>query len=291
MYTQRPAEFTYHRPTSVDEAVELLAGGEEVRALAGGHSLLPLMKLRLSVPTALVDLRHVPGLDTIEEEDGGVRIGAMVTYTQIARSDVVDRVCPVLAAASHVIGDRQVRNRGTLGGSLVHADPGGDYPVVVKALGATVTARGAGGERQIACDDLCTGLFETSLQAGELLTSVFVPGTGNGTGAAYQKHRHPASGYSVASVAAVVSLAGGRCERVRLTVGGVTPVPQNADAAAGALASREPTPEAIAEAAGRVGEALTDPLSDTYSSGEYRIHLATVLARRALAQAVAQAGG
>jgi aerobic carbon-monoxide dehydrogenase medium subunit len=289
VYTQRPAGFAYHRPSSLDEAIALLGDGEDARPLAGGHSLLPMMKLRLAVPETLVDLGRVPGLDGIEREDGGLRIGAMTTYAEIARSELVAETCPVLAEAAHLIGDRQVRNRGTLGGSLAHADPGGDYPAVVMALGATITVRGREGERRIAAEDLCTGVFETSLRPGELVVSVHVRGTGGGTAAAYRKHRHPASGYAVAAVAACVTVEGGSCSAARIAVGGVTGVPQRADAAAGALVGREPTDEAIADAAGRVTDGLADPLSDTYASGEYRQHLARVLARRALTDAFAKA--
>jgi aerobic carbon-monoxide dehydrogenase medium subunit len=291
MYTQRPAEFTYHRPTSLDEAIGLLSGNEEARALAGGHSLLPLMKLRLAEPGAIVDLGRIDGLDGIEEDGGGIRIGALARHAAVAASELVRSRCRVLADTAAGIGDRQVRNRGTIGGSLAHADPGADYPTVVKALGATIAAAGAGGAREIAADDFFTGVLTTSLQQGELVTNVRVPAVADGAGAAYVKHRHPASGYAVAAVAAVVKVEGGACSDARLVVGGVTGTPVDATDAASALSGVAPGDEAaIAGAAEKVPAALSGAVADTYASADYRIHLAEVLTKRAVAAAFEAAG-
>ena len=287
MYTTRPAEFTYHRPSSVDEAVSLLAELDDARPLAGGHSLLPAMKIRFSTPAALVDLASIPGLDAIERDDGGIRIGALATHAGVAASDAVRDGCPALAEAAALIGDRQVRNRGTIGGSLAHADPGADYPTVVKALEATITAVGAGGSREIGADALFTGIFTTALEPGELITSVRVPATAS---AAYVKHKHPASGYAVAAVAAVVALDGGTCTSARVVVGGVTGTPVLAEAAGAALEGASPWEDAIAAASAQVAGALGDAIGDTYASAAYRTHLATVLARRALTTAFERAG-
>lgn len=287
MYTMRPAEFAYHRPTTLDEAIGLLANGGETRALAGGHSLLPMMKLRLATPDALVDLGRIPGLDGIERDGDSVRIGALATHASVASSEVVRDACPMLAEAAGMIGDRQVRNRGTIGGSVAHADPGADYPTVLTALGATIVAQGAGGEREIAADDFFTGIFETALQPGELVTAVKVPAT---RGAAYAKHAHPASGYAVVGAAAVVSLDGGTCASVRVAIGGAMPGPVRATGVEESLTGSAPTTEAFAAAADRVGESLPSPTGDTYASAEYRVQLAKVLAKRALAAAVDRAG-
>jgi carbon-monoxide dehydrogenase medium subunit len=289
MYTTRPAEFTYHRPSSLDEAVALLADLDDARALAGGHSLLPAMKIRFSTPSALVDLGSIPGLDGIERDGDGIRIGALATHANVAASDVVRGGCPVLAEAAALIGDRQVRSRGTIGGSIAHADPGADYPTVVKALGATVTAVGPSGSREIAADDFFTGIFTTALQPGELVTSVRVPATEAGSGGAYLKHKHPASGYAVAAVAAVVSVDGGTCTRARVVIGGVTGVPVEAREAAAKLEGSPASDEAVAAASAEVAGALGDALGDTYASAAYRTHLATVLARRALRTALDRA--
>jgi len=287
MYRQRPAEFEYHRPTSLDEAIGLLAGDGGTRPLAGGHSLLPMMKLRLAEPQSIVDIGRIPGLDGIEQEDGALRIGALATHASVAASDVVRTKCRVLAVTAEGIGDRQVRNRGTIGGSLAHADPGADYPTVITALGATIVVQGPGGEREIAADEFFTGVFTTALAEGELITAVRVPVTGNGSGAAYEKHRHPASGYAVAGVAAVVMPA-----EARIAVGGVTGTPVRATAAEQAMEiGIAPVDEAaIAAAAEKVPEALSGAIGDTYASGEYRVHLAQVLAKRAITAAFEAAG-
>jgi aerobic carbon-monoxide dehydrogenase medium subunit len=288
MYTMRPAEFTYHRPSSVDEAVALLDEGS--RPLAGGHSLIPLLKLRMASPQALVDLSRIEGLDGISENGGGLTIGALATHDKVSSSDLVRSKCPVLAEAAALIGDVQVRNRGTIGGSVAHADPAADYPTVLKALGATIIATGKNGERQIAADDFFRGILTTALEPGELVTSVQVPATPAGTGAAYVKHSHPASRYAVVGVAAVVSVEGGTCTQARITVGGVTSPPVHATAAAETLVGSPGSEEAIAAAAEKVPEVLTDAIGDTYASAEYRTHLATVLAKRALRRAFERAG-
>jgi carbon-monoxide dehydrogenase medium subunit len=276
MYPQRPAEFEYRRPATLDEAIGLLAENGDTRALAGGHSLLPMMKLRLAEPAALVDIGRLPGLDGIELVGDELRIGALATHASVAASELVREKCRVLATTAEGIGDRQVRNRGTIGGSLAHADPGADYPTVVTALGATVVVRGPNGEREIAADDFFTGVFTTALEHGELVTAVRVPSV---WGAAYVKHRHPASGYAVAGVAVVVLP-----DAARIVVGGVTGTPVRATEAEQAMEiGIAPVDEAaIAAVAEKVPAALSGALSDTYASGEYRVHLAQVLAKRAI---------
>jgi carbon-monoxide dehydrogenase medium subunit len=285
MYTMRPAEFTYHRPSSIDEAISLLDELEDSRPLAGGHSLLPMMKLRLVTPAALVDLSGIPGLGEISA-NGGLTIGALATHAEVAGSQVAIGISPVVPETAAGIGDRQVRNRGTIGGSVAHADPAADYPTVLKALGATINVAGKAGERSIAADDFFTGIFETALEHGELVTSVSVPAT---TGAAYEKHSHPASRYAVVGVATVVEVSDGACTQARVTVGGATASPVHATAAAESLISGSGSEEAIAAAAERVPEAITNAIGDTYASGEYRTHLAKVLAARALRRAFERA--
>ncbi len=287
MYTMRPAEFEYHRPGSLDEALALL--GEESRPLAGGHSLLPLMKMRLSTPEALVDLADVPGLDEISEDGDGLRVGALATHASVAASDLVRSRCPVLAETAALIGDAQVRNRGTLGGSVAHADPAADYPTILTALGATISVAGENGEREIAADDFFVGMFATALQPGELVVAVKVPATPAGTGAAYVKHRHPASFYAVVGVAAVVVVENGSCKSARLTIGGVTGTPVDATEAAESVVGATPSEESAAAAADKVAAALPNAMSDTYASGEYRAHLAGVLAKSALRHAFERA--
>jgi carbon-monoxide dehydrogenase medium subunit len=285
--------FEYYRPKTLSEAVELLRKNKDAKVLAGGHSLLPAMKLRTTAPSALVDIGRLKGLAGIKASKKEVKIGALTTHAAVAASDAIKSACPILAEAAGLIGDGQVRNRGTLGGSLAHADPAADYPTVILALGGTLSATGPKGEREIPADKFFKGLFATALKSGEILTSVSVPAYGNlsGMGGAYLKHRHPASSYAVVGVAAMVGLQAGKCARVSLVVGGATVNPVHAAAAEKALTGQAPTEANIAAAAKMVAEALTDQLSDVYASGEYRTHLATVMARRALTLAAQRAQG
>lgn len=282
------APFNYQRPTTLDEAFGLL-GGDDTRPLAGGHSLLPAMKLRVSNPGTLVDISRIPGLDGIDESDGVLTIGALATHAAVAASEVVRVHCPVLADTAGHIGDSQVRERGTMGGAIAHADPAADYPTALMALGSTINTASAGGTRQIAAGDFFVDIFTTALQEGELITSVTVPSTPAGTGAVYLKHRHPASSYAVVGVAAIVMMDGGSITGARLAVGGVAGKPVDVDVSA--LRGNPPSVEAFSNAAGAVSGALSDPIGDLYASGEFRVHLAGVLAKRALAAAADRAAG
>jgi carbon-monoxide dehydrogenase medium subunit len=284
------ANFDYFRANSVAEAVDLLKNHPGARLLAGGHSLLPQMKLRVAQPPALVDIGRLSELRGITHAGDKLHIGALTTHNTIATSEVVKQHCAVLAHAAGLIGDQQVRNRGTIGGSVAHADPAADLPTVLLALQATLTAVGPGGAREIAADDFVTDLFTTVLQEGEVLTQVTVPAYGMAEGAAYKKHEHPASGYAVVGAAAMVMLASGQCSGARIAVGGVTAKPVSASAAEAALMGKPLDEANIAAAAALVAGAITDPIGDHYASAEYRIHLATVLARKAIAKAAKKAG-
>jgi len=283
------APFNYHRPKTLAEATRLLQANKDAKLLAGGHSLLPAMKLRVAGPGMLVDIGGLKELSGIAADGPALRIGATVTHAEIAASPEVKAGCPVLAEAAAQIGDIQVRNRGTIGGSLAHADPAADFPTVMVALGASLSAAGPTGSREIPAEGFFKDLFTTDLGPTDVLTAVRVPTYGKGTGAAYLKHRHPASSYAVVGVAALVTLAGGKCSRVRLAVGGATVNPVRAQAAEAALSGQAPTDAAVAAAAAKVADAIKDPLSDHYASGEFRTHLATVIAKRALAEAVSRA--
>ncbi len=280
------APFDYYRPETLSEAVDLLTSVDGARPIAGGHSLLPAMKLRVANPAALVDLAQIPDLRGISRNGGSLKIGALTTHAAVAASDVAKSDCPVLADTASHIGDPQVRNRGTIGGSLSHADPAADYPALMRALGATVHVTGAGGsERAIAADDFFVGLFTTSLEIGELVTAVEVPVMEAGQSGAYMKHRHPASSYAVVGVAAIVTVDGGSCTAAAIGVGGVTGKPERASAAEAALVGQTPTDETIAAAAAAVAGDLANPIGDLYASGEFRVHLASVLTKRALSEA------
>src|SRR5262245_38358913 len=226
--------FEYFRPKTLAEAAKLLKS-KGARVLAGGHSLLPLMKLRMAQPRSLVDIGAIKGLSGIKTQGKGLAIGAMTTHAEIAASALVRKNCPLLAETAEQIGDVQVRNRGTIGGSIAHADPAADFPTALIALEATIVARGGRGERKIPAGKFFVDLFTTALKSGEIVTSVLVPALGKGTGSAYLKHGHPASRYAVAGVAAIVEVSGGRIRNARLAVGGVTTNPVRASAAEAAL--------------------------------------------------------
>lgn len=286
-----PANFDYHRPKTLAEAVELLGQNPEARLLAGGHSLIPAMKVRLAQPPALIDIGGLRDLRGIRVDGNNLHVGALTTHAEVAAAPEVRGRCALLAETAAQIGDLQVRNRGTLGGSLAHADPAADYPTAVVALGATLVAQGPQGRRELPAEGFFTDFFATALQPDEVLTEVRLPGYGQGTGGAYVKHRHPASSYAVVGVAALVELKGGACARVSLVVGGASVNPVRAQAAEAVLTGQPPGDAALAAAAAKVAEALPEPLSDTYASADFRRHLATVLARRALAAAVERARG
>ncbi len=288
MYSE---SFDYYRPSTLDEAISLLNDVPGAKLLAGGHSLLPSMKLRVSSTSALIDIGRLPGLSGVEIEGNTLKIGALTTHATIAESEEVRAACPILAETAAQIGDQQVRNRGTIGGSLAYADPSADLPTSVMALRGTLTANGPDGERQIAAEDFFTDLFTTALRSNEVLTTLTVPVMGPGDGGAYQKHPHPASRYAVVGVSAWVNLSNGTVNDVSLVVGGVTANPTRCSAAETALKGQAATEEHIRSAADLVAESISDPMGDLYASGEYRTHLAKVIARRALIQAVERAGG
>lgn len=284
-----PADFDYYRPKSVAEAAQLLTRHREAKLLAGGHSLLPVLRLRLAAPSALIDITGIGELKGIRDEGGALRIGATTTYDSILTNDAVKRGCPVLAEAVSQIGDLQVRNCGTIGGSLAHADPAADLPTLMVALGATITASGGSGQRDIPAAQFFVDLFTTALKPGELLTAVKVPTYGKGTGGAYLKHPHPASRYAVVGIAALVSVKDGRFEKASVVIGGATPKPTRASAAEGALNGQAATEATVRAAVRKAAESIKDPLGDVYASGEFRTHLATVLTGRALEKALERA--
>lgn len=276
--------FQYHRAASVEEAVALLGRHEDARLLAGGHSLIPAMKLRLAAPGALIDIGHLAELDYVRAQDGVVAIGAAATHHTIASSAAVARQAPLLAQAAAVIGDVQVRNRGTIGGSLAHADPAADYPAAVLAAEAQIVVRGAGGERVIEAGDFFVDLFLTSLQADEIITEVRVPAAAPGGGACYLKFPHPASRFAVVGCAAAVEVSGGVCAGVRVAFTGVANAAFRDRGVEAALSGGPATAEAIAAAAAMAAQDA-EVLSDAFAGADYRRHLAAVYAGKALRRA------
>jgi aerobic carbon-monoxide dehydrogenase medium subunit len=285
-----PVPFEYHRAGSVDEAVALLGRfGESARLLAGGHSLLPLMKLRLAEPRHLVDIRRIPGLSGVREEAGALIIGAATPHQVLERSSVIRQRLPMVSEAAAQIGDAQVRNMGTIGGSLAHADPAADLPAVMLALDAELVAVGPKGRRAIPVDRFFAKLFTTTLSAGELLTEIRVPLPPPGSGGAYAKLPHPASRYAVVGVAALVSVSGGKITGARVAITGVAAKAVRASATEAALVGQGADAAVVAAAAERAAEGLAvraDPRMDP----SYWRALTVTYTRRALAAALERAG-
>jgi len=285
-----PSQFEYHKPATVQEAVRQLQQNPEAKILAGGHSLLPAMRLRLAAPAALVDLGQIDDLRGINV-NGGVRLGAMTTYQQLIDSAELKHALPLLGQVAYHVGDPQVQARGTVGGSLAHADPAADFTAVVLALGGQVKAVGPNGERTISADDFFVDILTTALEPEEVLTEISFPAISGKVGAAYEKHRHPASGYAVVGVAAVLSLGSGdTVESARIAVTGATSKATRAAAAEQALTGKPLSAETIAAAAQAAPEGL-EINGDHYASADYRRHLVSVYTRRALEHAAAQARG
>jgi carbon-monoxide dehydrogenase medium subunit len=281
----------YYRATSVADAVKTLEKNKGAKLLAGGHSLIPAMKLRVANPPMLVDIGHIKGLRGIKVTRKEVRIGALTTHAAVAASEGIKAACPILAEAAAWIADPQVRNRGTIGGSLANADPASDYPTLILALDAVLTATGPNGERQIEARKFFKDLFTTALKRDEMLTTISVPAYGQmpGMGSAYLKHRHPASNYAVVGVAALLGLEKGKVTRAVVAVGGMTSNPKRAKAVEVALKGKDPTEENIAAAADQMDIEAT--LGDSYASADYRAHLAKVMTKRALLLAAERAQG
>jgi len=283
-----PAKFAYAAPASLEEALGLL-NTEDAKILAGGHSLLPLMKLRLAQPSLLVDIGRIPGLSYTRRENGVLAIGALTTYRDIGRSAEVAAAAPVLVDAVNEVGDPQVRARGTLAGALAHADPAGDLPAVALALGGTVRVVGSGGQRDLDLDSFFVDMLTTALDEKEIIREVRLNAQPSGSGAAYQKFDQPASHYALTGVCAVVSLQNGTISSVRLGVTGVGPKAYRPTAVEQALVGKAAEEEAVKAAVQTVADGI-DVQGDIHASPDYRAHLARVLTRRAVLEAAGRAG-
>ena len=285
-----PAAFEYHRPASVDEALQLLQRLPDAKLLAGGHSLLPMMKLRVVSPPHVIDLSRLQELRGIREESGQIIIGALTTHWEIESSRLMRDRLPLFAETAARIGDVQVRNAGTVGGGLVHADPAADYPATVLVLEAEMVARGAKGPRVIPAGEFFTGVLTSAVAPDEVLTEVRVPIPPEGTGTAYLKFAHPASGFAVVGVAAWVRRRGGRFEEVRVSLTGVGPTAYRARGVEHALAGQADDEAAIAAASEHAADGV-EANEDVFATGTYRSHLARVFTKRALRTALERAGG
>lgn len=282
-----PPKFEYYRASSIPETISLLGEHSGAKVLAGGHSLIPAMNIRLADPGVLIDIGRIDELKGISAANGSVHIGPLTTHATIAASDQVPRA---LSEAAGKIADPQVRNRGTIGGNIAHADPASDLPTVLVALGAAIHLTGAGGERTIAAADFFTGSMETAMQEDEIITAIEVPASGTGSGSAYAKLADPASRYAMVGAAATVSIANDQCTEAGVAVGGLTPSAIRAASVEAALVGKTLNPEVIAEAAEAVQDDLGDDiLEDIHAGAEYRKSMATVFVKRALTAAMQRA--
>ncbi len=302
-----PAQFEYTKAGSVAEAIQALQGDPDAKIIAGGHSLIPLMKLRLARPSRVVDIGGIGELRGISVDGGNIRIGALTTHYEISASADVQNNCGILAEAASGVGDPAVRNRGTIGGNVAHADPASDLPTVLTALGASFDLQGPSGTRTVAADDFFVGPFETAAGADEVLTGVSVPVLAANQVAEYAKMAHPATSFAVVGAAAVVTLEGDghghghdhghdhdhghghapRCTAARVAVGGLTPKPTRSPAVEAALAGNDLTLDSIASATALVSNDLgNDLLGDVYASADYRRSMAGVELKHALYHAV-----
>ena len=287
-----PAPFEYAAPKTLEEALRLVERhGDEAKILAGGHSLLPLIKLRLAQPRYVIDIGRLRGMSYIREENGHIAIGALTTHAEIESSSLLRSKCPLLPETAAVIGDVQVRNRGTLGGSLAHADPAADYPAAVLALDVEIVAASTSGTRTIPVNEFFLDMLTTALRPGEILSQVRVAPLAPRTGTAYEKLHQPASGFAIVGAAARVTLAkGGKIEDVAVGITGLGPKAFRAAAVEKALRGKKASDELLAEASRYAAQGI-EPLSDLHASADYRREMAAVYTRRALERALARAQG
>jgi len=283
------ADFDYHRARSIDDALRMLGAHPGAKLLAGGHSLIPLMKLRLAMPAAVIDIGRVPELRGIAVAGNAIRIGALTTHAEIAASADIKRSAPALSDAAAIVGDPAVRNRGTIGGNVAHADPASDLPTVLVALGASIEVAGSKGKRTITAADFFTGIMTTAIGDDEILTDVVVPAAARGQASAYAKFSHPASRYAVVGAAAFVTIANGTCTACSVAIGGLVSHAQRLPSVEARLKGQALSEATIAAAAAEAVKDLGEVNGDIFASGEYRRAVSPVYVKRAIARAAARA--
>jgi carbon-monoxide dehydrogenase medium subunit len=284
------SDFAYYRADSLAQARALLGDHPGAKILAGGHSLIPLLKLRLATPSALVDIGRVPELRGISVGNGVIKIGALTTHAELASAPEIREHAPILAEAAGHVGDPAVRNRGTIGGNVAHADPASDLPCVLAALNATFIVTDRNGERRHAAGEFFKGMMETAVGEHDILTAIEVPVRGKGQGEAYVKFEHPASRYAVIGAAAVLTADHGSCTAASVVLGGLVAAPTRASAVEQALVHQALKHDVLTAASHKVSEALDgEVLGDLYASAEYRRAVAHVYVRRALTAAAERA--
>jgi carbon-monoxide dehydrogenase medium subunit len=285
-----PTNFEYFAPTTLEEALKLVdQHGDDFKILSGGHSLVPVLKLRLAAPAVIVDIGRIQDLKTIKVDGDIIRIGANVTHAEIAADPDLKQHCPLLGETAAQIGDQQVRNRGTIGGSLSHADPAADWPAAVLALDAEIVARSSKGERAIKAADFFVDLMTSALEPNEIVTEIRVPKPAQPNAAVYLKVPQSASGFAIVGVAAQLTIAGGKLEDVSIGVTGLAPKAFRAASVENALRGKAIDDATVAAAAANADAEASDAMEDIHASGDYRRHLAKVYTRRAVQAAAARA--
>ena len=286
-----PGTFDYHAPSSVDEAVKLLGElGDEAKILAGGHSLLPMMKLRFADPKHLIDLNRIDQLRGIREQGGTIIIGAMTTENDLIASKLLQDKCPLLPEAARLISDPQVRNCGTIGGDIAHGDPGNDHPAVMMAVEAVFVLKGPGGERQVPADGFFHGLYYTELAADEILTEIRIPVAPKGSGYAYSKLKRKTGDFATAAAAVQLQMSGDTCKKIHIALTNAGPTALKAKDAE-ALLTGKAVDDALIEQAAQKAMAICDPAEDLRGDRDYKIHMSGEMTRRAIRQAIERARG
>ncbi len=284
-----PGAFDYHRPSTVAEAVTLLAdAGEDGRVLAGGHSLIPMMKLRMATPETLIDLRHIDELRGIDENGGTITIGAMTTQAEMIASGLLADVCPILRETALQIADPQIRNLGTIGGNVANGDPGNDLPALMQALDAAYVIAGKSGSREVAARDFYEAAYFTALQDGEVLTAIRIATPPAGHGWAYEKQKRKIGDYATAAAAVLLTMSGGKCASASIALTNVGDTPLFAEAAGAALAGTDLGADAV-NAAVAAAEAIAEPAEDGRGPVDFRIKVAGQMVRRGIARAASRA--
>jgi carbon-monoxide dehydrogenase medium subunit len=284
-----PGNFEYHAPDNLKQALELLKEhGEDAKILAGGHSLLPMMKLRFATPAHLIDINSIEDLRGISEKKGEIQIGAMVTENQLIASELLQKKCPLIPETARLIADPQVRNRGTIGGDIAHGDPGNDHPAVMLALGASFVLRSPKKERVVPAEEFYLGTFQTAMKADEILTEVRIPTPAAGSGSSYQKLKRKVGDFATAAAAVQLTLSKGRCASIGIALTNVGPTSIKLTSAEKLLKGKAIDDALIAQAAKLAMEA-SDPTEDMRGPVEYKKHMAGEMTKRALKEALTRA--
>lgn len=286
----KPASFEYFAPTTVADTVSLLEEhGLEAKLLAGGQSLVPLLNMRLARPAVVIDVNRVEGLSYVREDGGALAIGAMTNQREVERSELVQRINPLLHAATRLIGHPQIRNRGTIGGSIAHADPAAELPAVALALGAQMRVAGPQGERLVDAADFFVTYLTTSLEPSEMLTEIRIPALANGAGWSIKEMTRRRGDFALAGAAVTLQMDGGSCSHARIVLFGVGATPLRVHQAEERLVGEQVDAKLMSEVGREISSSIDEPLSDIHATSEYRRHLAGVLTERALVEAVERA--